>query len=103
MNAGRASWEEGMRGLKGHVVRVGGAWGSPHLLSSLDPVLLCYLPACSWSVGRLDSVFRQKPRRLMQVSARPRPRPHQRVTPVHTGEPEAAPFCFLGILTTSPG
>lgn len=29
--------------------------------------------------------------------------PSARVSPVHTGEPNAAPFCFLGILMTSPG
>lgn len=46
--------------------------GIPHAVAPrLDPVLLCCLPARGWSVGRPDSVFRQKPWRPMQVSARP--------------------------------
>ena len=58
------------------MVRVGGAWGSPHPLPSSPCTSV--LPACLRSVSGLTSVFRQKPRRLMQVSERPRPRPHQR-------------------------
>lgn len=63
------------------------------------------LPACLQLVGgsirqRLQT---KAPEADASVGEAQATSPSARVTPVHTGEPEAAPFCFLGILTTSPG
>ena len=63
------------------------------------------LPACLRSVSGLirQCLQTESPEADASVGEAQATSPSARVTPVHTGEPNAAPFCFLGILMTSPG
>lgn len=63
------------------------------------------LPACLRSVSGLirQRLQTEAPEADASVREAQATSPSARVTPIHTGEPNAAPFCFLGILMTSPG
>ena len=101
-DAGRASWDGGTRGLD-----VWSAWEGPGQPPRHPPSGPCtsVLPACL-------RLVRGSTRQCLQtevleadasVGKALATSPSVRVTPVHTGECDVAPFCFLGILMTSPG
>ena len=83
------------------MVRVGGAWGSPPV--ALFTLYFC--ATCLPAVGQwVDQCLQtEAPAADASVGEAQATSPSARVSPVHTGEPNAAPFCFLGILMTSPG